>query len=85
MDYSGYIEDWQADLLEKEDYSDTQKIAFSYLNVARDLLSEYKLGFDHEPKQLEELTKIENLLKHAYLESGHLEIQFDDMYRLTLE
>lgn len=81
MDYPQYIVDWKTNALETEEYANTEKISFSLLNVARDLLNDHIIRFDMTEDQLNHLLNIEKLLEHAYTESSHIEMTFKDKYQ----
>lgn len=80
MNHQKYIADWNNNVLEKEAYGDTEKIAFSYLNVARELLANHMEKYEVEDEELHSLQAIEALLKHSYVESSHLEMSFEEEY-----
>ena len=78
MNYDKYIFDWQNELLEKDEYLNTNKYAFSLLNKAQNMLKEHIDKYDMNSDAEKNLQLINNLLIEIYHETSYIKLEFDN-------
>jgi len=76
MNYEKYIFDWENRLLERNEYLNTEKYAFSLLNKAQCLLKDHIDKYVMSNDEKENLKKVNDIVKRVYLETSHIEIEF---------
>ena len=80
MNFDKYIFDWENKLLEENEYFETNKYAFSLLKKAQFILNEHINTFNMETKEKNNMILINDLLTKIYLETSHVELEFNNKY-----